>query len=222
MKKLILITLLALAQTITAQVTRNLGDFSTVRVFDRISVTLVKSSENKIVINGSRAEDVEVVAKNNELKIRMRLTKLLKGEDINATLYYKSIDQVEANEGSFVSSADTFKMTAFEVNSKEGAQIKLSLDVQKLKSKSSSGGILELSGKASNHSATINAGGELKAKSLVTSQTDVTISAGGEADVYATDFVDAKTRAGGNIDIYGGPKQVNKKTAVGGTIEVHN
>lgn len=222
MKKLILITVLALGQTITAQVTRNLGDFSTVRVFDRISVTLVKSSENKIVINGSRAEDVEVVAKNNELKIRMRLTKLLKGEDINATLYYKSIDQVEANEGSFVSSADTFNVTAFQVNVKEGAHVKLSLDVQKLKSKASSGGISELSGKASNHSATINAGGELKAKSLITSQTDVTISAGGEADVYATDFVDAKTRAGGNIDIYGGPKQVNKKTAVGGTIEVHN
>lgn len=222
MKKLILIALLGLGQLLTAQVTRNLGDFSTVRVFDRINVTLVKSNENKIVINGSRAGDVEVVAKNNELKIRMRLTKLLTGEDINATLYYRTVDQIEASEGSFVSSADTFNVTAFQVNVKEGAHIKLSLDVQKLKSKASSGGILELSGKAANHSATINAGGELKAKSLITSQTDVTISAGGEADVYATDFVDAKTRAGGNIDIYGGPKQVNKKTSIGGTIEVHN
>lgn len=222
MRKLLLIALLSFGQLLLAQVTRSLGDFSTVRVFDRINVTLVKSSENKIVINGSRAEDVEVVTKNNELKIRMKLTKLLKGEDIDATLYYKAVDQVEASEGSFVSSADTFKMTAFDVNVKEGARIKLALDVQKLKSKANSGGLLELSGKAANHTSALTSGAALKAKSLVTSQTDITISAGGEAEVYATDFVDAKTRAGGDIDIYGNPKQVNKKTAVGGTIEVHN
>ena len=39
------------------------------------------------------------------------------------------------------------------------------------------------------------------------------------ADVYATDLVDAKTRAGGEITIYGKPKQINEKKIAGGTIE---
>jgi hypothetical protein len=220
MKKMLLIAFLGLGQFVSAQITKNLGDFSTIRVFDKINVTLVKANENKIVIKGSRSGDVEVVTKNDELKVRMKLEKLLKGEDVEATVYYKVINQVEASEGSFVGSADTFNSTAFEVNTKEGSTIKLSLDVQKLKSKAASGGMLHLTGKAKNHDAIITSGGELHGRDLSTEQTTVTISAGGEADVSATDFVDAKTRAGGDINIYGNPKQVNQKSFAGGTINV--
>jgi len=220
MKKILLVAFIGLSQFVSAQVTKNLGDFSTIRVFDKINVTLVKASENKIVITGSRAEDVEVVTKNNDLKVRMKLSKLLSGEDVSATVYYKDIDQVEASEGSFVGSADTFKSTAFAVNAKEGSTIKLTIDVSKLSSKANSGGILQIDGKATNHDIAITSGGIFKGKSLKTSQTAITISAGGEADVYASDFVDAKTRAGGDINVYGNPKQVNKKTTAGGTINI--
>ena len=33
-----------------------------------------------------------------------------------------------------------------------------------------------------------------------------------------TDLVDAKVRAGGNITIYGKPRQINQKIVAGGTI----
>jgi hypothetical protein len=150
----------------------------------------------------------------------MKLSKLLKGENIEATVYYKNIDQVEASEGSYVGSADTFSATSFEAYSKEGAIIKLTLDVKKLKSKATSGSTLELSGKATNHDNTILSGGKLKGKDLATAQTTVSISAGGEADITATDFVDAKTKAGGTINVYGGAKQVNQKTFAGGKINI--
>ena len=220
MKKLLLVAFLGLSPFINAQVTKNIGDFTTIRVFDKINVTLIKSSENKIVIKGSNADNVEVITKNNDLKIRMKLTELLQGDNVEATVYYKNIDQVEASEGSYVGSSDTFKSTAFEVSTKEGSTIKLILDVQKLKSKAASGGILELSGTASNHDLTITSGGILKGKSLTTAQTTVAVNAGGEADIYATDFVDAKTRAGGDINVYGNPKQVNQKKVAGGSINV--
>jgi hypothetical protein len=47
----------------------------------------------------------------------------------------------------------------------------------------------------------------------------VTVNAGGEAEIYATDFVDAKTRAGGSILIYGKTKQINEKRVAGGSIK---
>jgi hypothetical protein len=43
--------------------------------------------------------------------------------------------------------------------------------------------------------------------------------AGGEAAIFATNSVDAKVRAGGDITIFGKPKQINKKIIAGGTIE---
>ena len=221
MKKIMLLAFVLMGQLLTAQnVTRTLGDFNIIRVFDRINVTLVASNENKIEIKGSRAGDVEIVTKNNELKIRMKLTKLLQGETLDATVYYKKITQVEASEGSYVGSADTFKGASFMISSKEGSNVKLALNVDKLSSKINSGGEIEVSGSADNHDATITTGGNLKAKGLSTKQTAITISAGGEADVTASDLVDAKTRAGGSIDIFGNPKTVNKKTTAGGNIEV--
>jgi hypothetical protein len=198
---------------------KNLGDFDAVRVFDRISVQLVPANENKIEITGDRRDDVEIVNKNGDLKIRMKLKKLLKGEDITAILYFKNqIETIEASEGSYVSSEATFKAIDFSVNAKEGAEIKINLDAQKLAVKATSGGIVKLKGSANNQDIVINSGGIVDAKDLETSQTTVAINAGGEADVKASELVDAKTRAGGDITIYGSPKKINKKTFAGGNI----
>jgi hypothetical protein len=221
MKKLIFAAFIGFSQLITAQVSKSLGNFTTVRAFDQINVTLVKSTENKIEIRGDKAADVDVVTRGNDLKIRMKFTKMLQGEDIEATVYYTgNINQVEASEGAFVSSADTFKGTAFKVDAKEGATIKLNLEVSKLNSNAGMGGILELSGTATNHDAVLKSGGILKAKSLETGQTVIAINAGGEAYIHATDLVEAKTRAGGDINIYGNPKQVNENKTAGGSINI--
>ncbi|MBA9073348.1 hypothetical protein GGR22_001474 [Flavobacterium gossypii] len=221
MKKILLVAFLMLTQINFAQekLTKNLGDFDAVRVFDRISVQLVPANENKIEITGDRRDDVEIVNKNGDLKIRMKLKKLLKGEDITAILYFKNeIETIEASEGSYVSSEATFKAIDFSVNAKEGAEIKINLDAQKLAVKATSGGIVKLKGSANNQDIVINSGGIVDAKDLETSQTTVAINAGGEADVKASELVDAKTRAGGDITIYGSPKKINKKTFAGGNI----
>src|SRR5574343_1191889 len=86
------------------QVEKNVGDFDKVTAFDQIDVLLVKSNENKVILDGKEANEVELVNKNGELKIRMPLTKLLSGDDVSATVYFKKIDALEANEGSRVSS----------------------------------------------------------------------------------------------------------------------
>ena len=53
------------------QVTKTLGDFDTIKVYDKLSVKLVPSSENKIVIKGAREAELEAVNKNGILKLRM-------------------------------------------------------------------------------------------------------------------------------------------------------
>lgn len=222
MKKIALVAFLMLSQVNFAQdKTVSLGDFDEVKVFDRISVMLVQGKENKIEITGNKKDDVEIVNKNGELKVRMKLGKLLKGDDISATIYFtKEIHVVEASEGSYVSSEATFNAIDFLASAKEGAEVKLNLDVKKLKVKAYSGGIVNVKGKATNQDIIVNSGGIVKAKDLATSQTSVAVNAGGEADVNASDLVDAKTRAGGNITVYGNPKQVNKKNVIGGNITI--
>jgi hypothetical protein len=218
MKKLLLIAVFFIAYNSNAQVTKNLGDFDNVKVFDKMNVKLIAASENKIVISGSRESEVEVVNKNGELKIRMPFPKLLSGDAITVKLYFKRLESINASEGSYISSDYTFKQTSLEVNSKEGSEIKVKVDVQKVNVKANSGGIVEVSGDALNQNVVITSGGILKATDLHTSQTSISVAAGGKAEIYATTLVDAKVKAGGSIYIYGKPKQINKETIIGGTI----
>lgn len=219
MKKLLIGVAILFVQVSFGQVTKNLGDFDKIKVFDKLSITLIHSSENKIVIKGSRESEVEVVNKNGELKLRMPFPKLLSGDDISIQLYYKRIESIDVSEGSIVSSKETFKQTTIDLNSKEGGEINVILDVDNAKVRAVSGGTIKVSGEASNQVANLGSGGILRAKGLHTSQTTISVSAGGNAEIYATTLVDAKVNAGGYIYIYGKPKQINQKTVLGGRIE---
>ena len=219
MKNIIIIAIVFVSQLAHSQVKKNVGEFDKVSVFDQISVTLVPSDEERIEISGIRSDEVEVVNKNGELKIRMTFNKLLNGEEISAILYFKTLSRIDASEGSFIGCDKTIMQGSIDVTAKEGGEVKLSLDVQKADVKSVTGGIITLSGKSVNQHATIGTGGMLKAKALETLQTTVSISAGGVARVSASVLVDAKVTAGGTITIYGKPKRIEQKVTLGGTVE---
>ena len=218
MKKLVIIVFVFLCQIASAQVTRNLGDFDQVKVFDKINVKLIAASENKIVVTGARADELETVNKNGELKIRMPFPKLLSGEDITVKLYFKNLESIAVSEGSYVSSENDFKQTSLDLNAKSGGEIKLTIVVDKVSVKVNSGGIVSLFGTAENQEVVITSGGILNAKELATSQTTISVAAGGKSEIHASILVDAKVRAGGSIFIYGKPKQINQEVFIGGTI----
>jgi hypothetical protein len=218
MKKVILLVFVMISQLNFAQTTIKLENFDELKVFDQLNVTLVSSDENKVVVTGNNEKDFEAVNKNGVLKIRMRLTKMLSGDGTKVTLYFKNIKSIDANEGCIVSSKHIFKQTTMNLSSQEGAKIDVELDVDNVTAKLYSGGIIKLDGKAVTQKTTINSGGIFYAKDLITSQTTVSISAGGSAEVNASTLVEAKVKAGGNVSIYGKPKEIKQETFAGGTI----
>ena len=220
--KLFIFLLLAQMSFSQETTTKNLGDFDAVKVFDKISLQLIPSEESKIELSGKNSSEVEIVNNNGELKVRMPIGKFLSGEEVTALLYYKNIQSLDACEGSYVSNEKAIKQISFSLNAKEGAEIKLKLNVQKLSIRATSGGIINLEGTAKNQDIIISSGGVLNAKDFQTEQTNVSISAGGTAEVRASELVDAKVRAGGTITIFGKPKQINQKTVLGGSINQSN
>lgn len=218
MKKLIY-SLLLINTLCFSQTEKEVGDFNKVTTFDQIDVRLIPGDVNKVVLNGKGSDDVEIVNKNGELKIRMPFSKLLDGDNISATVYFKKIDAVEANEGSRISSEKEITNTSFDIKAKEGAEIHLNLQVEKLIVRVANGSKIELEGITTNQDVLVNSGGEYKGDKLHTNLTDITVNAGGNANVFATELVTSKVRAGGTITIYGKPKQINKKIVAGGSIE---
>jgi hypothetical protein len=74
-------------------------------------------------------KQVEVVNNNGELKLRMPFLNYYH-EDISIKLYFKNIESIAASEGSYVSKGN-FKQTIMDLNAREGAEIKIDLDVEK-------------------------------------------------------------------------------------------
>ena len=218
MKRIILMSFVLISQFSFSQTTIELKDFDDVKVFDKLSITLVASTENKAVITGTSQSKVEVVNKNGLLKIRMPLTKLMTGDEAKVTIYFKKIQSIDANEGSQVTCGDIFKQTSFMASVQEGAKIDVVLDVDKAEIKAYSGGTVEVKGKAVTQSVLINSGGIVKASEFETSQATVSISAGGSADLKASDLVDVKVKAGGTVTVHGKPKELRQETFMGGTI----
>jgi len=217
MKKIVF-GLLAFSTMAFGQIEKKPGDFHKVTSFDRIDVMLVPGNENIVQIDGNKADDVELVNKNGELKIRLPMLKMLDGDNISVTVYYTDIDAVEANEGSRIACGDNITGTSFDIIAKEGSEVKLILNVDKLNVKTANGSTVTVDGSAKVQDVLINSGGIYEAEKLETEQTVIACNAGGEAHVFATDLVDAKVRAGGNITIHGKPKQINQKVVAGGNI----
>mgnify|MGYP002332701805 CR=1 FL=1 len=199
---------------------KHMNDFYDLKTYDGLSVKLIKSDENKAVISGEYADDVIIVNKNGLLKIRLRTPRSFNGYKTYVTLYYKTLHLIDANEGSYVFSEEKINAVALEVRAQEGSEIELNIETKRLTSKVVSGSEVRIKGTADNQDVVVNSGGVYGAKNCKTSQTKVSVSAGGSAKIYATDVAKAIVKAGGEIRIYGNPKLADTKEMLGGSITV--
>lgn len=222
MKKVILISLFFISITAFAQriVDKDMGSFNEIKVYDLIEVNLIKSDENRVLIKGDNVDDINLVNKNGVLKIKMEFEKIFHGEKTFVEVYYTNIDLIDGNEGSRISSNETIEQNALELKTQEGAKIKVGLKVSYLTVRAVTGGIVEASGVSENQDVVLNTGGIYEGKSLRTKIAKVKITAAGEAEIFASERADIKVKAGGDVDVYGNPKQVNKSTFVGGSIRI--
>ncbi|MBV6879698.1 head GIN domain-containing protein [Epilithonimonas ginsengisoli] len=221
MKNIILATSAFLISHFTFGQSKDIAAFTSLKVFDKIPVELVSSDTYKAELSGTMASDVEFVNSGNELRIRMKPTKLLQGDDVKILLYYQDINDIQASQGAKITSSDIVKSTKLGLTSNEGSLIDLSVNAKVIEGKVNTGAVLKLSGNTDLQSIVVNTGAKYDGQSLQTQITSVTTNAGGKASVNAVESVDATTRAGGIIDIYGKPKSKNDKKIAGGKIIYH-
>ncbi len=222
MKKSFFFGILLLPLTLLSQgiLDREVGEFHQIKVFDLIEVNLIKSDRNKILIKGHNVDDIRWTNTNGTLKLRMKLDRKFQGEDTVIEVFYSQLDLIDANEGSRIDCNELVQQPKIELRAQEGAKIHIGMEVDHVDIRAVTGGIVEASGLAKSQRVVLNTGGIFEGRELRTSSTDIKISAGGEARVFASEVVDIDLKAGGDVTVYGNPDQVHKKTFVGGSIHI--
>lgn len=221
MKRIILLVTILATGAVFAQkdIEKTIGDFNELKVYDLIEVELVKADENKAIITGSNTQDVVINNKNGTLKIKMNIGKIFDGTNTKVTLYYKSLDVIDANEGSKIYSTDNIKQFEINLKAQEGASIQVPLEVSYAIIKAVSGGSIKTKGVSKSQNVSLLTGGLYRGEDLETDKTDVSINAAGEAHVKASKLVNAKIRAGGDVYVYGNPETINENKALGGRVK---
>ncbi|WP_299488278.1 head GIN domain-containing protein [uncultured Allomuricauda sp.] len=220
MKNVLTLGLLFLTTAIFSQrmIDTEVGDFNKIKVFDLIEVNLIQSDEERIVIKGRNVEDIIWMNRDGVLKLRMQLDRKFLGEDTLIEVYYTNLDVIDGNEGAKITCNEMVKKDRIELRAQEGAAIHIGMDVEYANIRAVTGGIVQATGLAKNQSIVINTGGIFDGKDLRTATTDIKISAGGEADIFASEVVDISVKAGGDVHVYGKPKKVYKNTFIGGRV----
>lgn len=223
MKKLLLLfTLLFGLLAISAQdekLTQDLKKFTEVKAFDGISINLIKSDANKVVISGANIDKVAIVNNKGVLKIRMEISKIFSGYRTFVDLYYtEELVIIDVNEDARISSEDIIKQDVLELKAQEGGELEIKADVEQLLIKTVTGGVIETSGVSDLQDVVINTGGVYEGKNLKTKFSTVNVNAGSRAEIYATDYVKVTVKAGGEVLVYGNPTKMDEKTVFGGKI----
>ena len=226
MKRITYLFLFLISITTFSQekLTKNLGDFNTLKVYNGIEVELIKSNEQKIEITGEKSEKTKIKNVNNTLKLSLPFS--LKPENNSADgkilvklFYNKNIAVIDANEGSTITGKD-LNQDKLTVKTQERAYINLVVNVKHLEIKASSGGIIKLSGECKNQNIDLDLYGVYHGFNLNSSgNTTVKSGTGAKAEVLAGETLNAKVSFGGSIFYKGNPEVVKDKKVIGGIIQ---
>ncbi|QVY64515.1 head GIN domain-containing protein [Polaribacter sp. Q13] len=229
MKKIIFICALMLSYITIAQtmVTKNLGDYSELKVYNGIELELIKSADQKLEITGEKSEMVKIKNVNNTLKLSLPFS--LKPENnaadgkILIKLYYnKNIAIIDANEGATITGKDV-NQDKLEVKSQERAFINLTSKVKYLTVRTSSGGIIKLTGSAESQEVDVDLYGVYNGFEMkISGNSNILAGTGAKAEILAGKSLSAKVSFGGSIFYKGNPKVVKDKKVIGGIIQKRN
>ncbi len=226
MKKILFLALWLFGFTTTAQetISKNVGDFTILKVYNGITLELIKSKDQKLEISGEKASKVKIKNVDNTLKIYLPFS--LKPEnnaangEVLVKLYYNTaIITIDANEGATITGKKV-KQEQLEVKSQERAFINLVVDVKVLKVKAISGGIVKLTGTATTQNVNTDLYGIYNGFDLkVKENSNVKAGTGAKAEVFAGSTLNAQVSFGGSIFYKGNTKLIENKKVIGGIIQ---
>jgi len=221
MKQLFLIFLLGTCAVFQgqAQLSITLTAFRELDVTDKIRVRLLSGEQDKIVIEGEYAGQLELIQTDDVLRLKMTTSAIMQGNKVDVSLYTTNLSSIIARKGAQVNTDDhELEADSIYLSANEGARIAIRVHAGSLEAWSTAGGSITLEGEVQEQTVNCTFGGQYEAKDLLSDYAYIRTNAGGKCQVNVGKTVDAQTRAGGIIDIYGNPSERKQKRLAGGKI----
>jgi hypothetical protein len=199
---------------------RTVGQFTALSASDgfEVEVKIGPVQEVTVEADDNLMKYVRIEVSGNTLKIRTENLNNISNAHLKVYITTPELKDITASSGADVKILDLLKgagTLSFDASS--GASIEAEVDAPEIKAGSSSDGTVRLSGKTKNYKAEASSGGSIKTSELLAENTEVSVSSGAKADVYASVSLDAEASSGGNVD-YRGAASVKQNASSGGGV----
>lgn len=221
MKVLAAVVLSAICCGLSAQEKEKIyrpADFSKVDVSTKIKARLVASSENKVVVQGDKVDQIVVKEEKGKLSVRFKSTKGIGQEMYPVTIYYRSSPvSLNASGDSEITAEQVIKGSTVRIDASKGAFVRAAVSADTLKASIAAGGQIQVNGDGKLVDVGIKTGGQFNGYEFVADDAEANVTAGGTVYIYATENIKARVGMGGKVYCKGGAK-MDGRTTMGGTI----
>ncbi|UTW55726.1 head GIN domain-containing protein [Kordiimonas sp. SCSIO 12610] len=185
--------------------TRDLAAFNQIQVKGGIELDLTAGGEQSVTVStdSNRINLVETYVENDTLVIDLserKRKRFWNNVDVDVKISVANFDGIEIL-GAVDGDLTNINSDRFEIDIRGAADLKLEGNCKTL--------VLDMRG-----------AGDIDADKLECESVDVDLKGAGAASVYASQSVDALLAGVGSINVYGDPKDVNKRTGGIGTIQI--
>lgn len=203
------------------EIDKAVDPFSTVVITGNFVITMIESTEEKVhVVNNDENitdDKILITTDGSTLDIKIK-GDTYKQRDIEMTIYYKKVNQIDAKRGARVTVSNPLKGDVITFTCSMGGQVRAEIEAGTAKLKISNDGLIDVKGTATMAEMEVSTGGTLNAGSLVTESASAKVTAGGSIKVNASKKLSVSVTSGGNITYKGNPETYEETIKLGGTI----
>jgi len=198
---------------------RKAGYFNAVKVSSGIDVYLTQGQKESIKVEAddNLHEYIITEIKDNTLKVYSKAN-IRKAEAKKVYVTIKDVEKLSASSAGDLFGETLIKSDELYLSASSAGDIKIKVEVNKLKCKISSSGDINIEGVADELEADLSSAGDLKAYDLKTRVADVSTSSAGDARITVTEKLRARASSAGDIYYQGNPKQVDAHSSSAGGI----
>ena len=218
---LFLFVLIACGASAQESETRQLGQFTGIRVGEAIDLYIKKGDKEsaKVEVENVRLSDVLTEVSGSYLRIHMRQNNYSGHRKVKVYVTYVSIEKINASSASSVFSESVVKTKSLDITAASAANIELQVEAENVTVDVASAGDIRLEGKAKNCTIEASSAGTVDAYDFECEKVDANVSSAGSARVNVTKSLDAQASSGGSIRYRGNPTNTNTDSSSGGSVK---
>lgn len=192
---------------------------SGVRVSTGIDVYLTQGNDLKLVVEADENlhDNIITEVKNGILNIYTDVN-IRRAEMKRVYVTLKDINSVSTSSAGDVIGETPVRAVDLDLSASSAGDIKLEVYAETIDVNISSSGNITLSGEADMLEADLSSAGDFNAFNLKVKEADVSASSAGDADIYVTEKLHARSSSAGDINYKGDPKYIDAHSSSAGGV----